>query len=183
MDKIYKGEYKITSPFGPRSLNGDERPHKGEDYVGITDKIVVSPTLGKVVSSQIITDRNNATWEWGNYVKIDNLNGYYLFFCHLSARLVKVGDKVEEGQPIGIEGNTGYSFGSHCHFEVRRKSDGVSINPREYFKILAVWEKSQIDVSKKLVQEKTGFDNNTMEYLSKHPYSDALFLKLTNAMK
>ena len=29
--------------------------------------------------------------------------------------------------PVGVQGNTGYSFGEHCHFEVRKNN--VSINP------------------------------------------------------
>lgn len=182
--KLYDGSYRVSSKYGPRILsNGDSNFHKGIDYVGIDSKNIIAPTNGKIISSKIVTDRNNLTWEWGNYVKMDDLNGFYLFFCHLSKRLVKVGEIVAKGQLIGIEGKTGYATGSHLHFEVRRKNDNISIDPNEYFKILADWEQAQVEAAKKLVQEKTGFDNNTMEYLSKHPYPDALFLKLANAMK
>ncbi len=182
--KLYDGKYRVSSGYGPRVLsNGDTNFHKGIDYVGIDSKKIITPTNGRIITSQIITDRNNLTWEWGNYVKMDDLNGYFLFFCHLSERLVKAGDVVAKGHAVGIEGQTGYTTGSHLHFEVRRKSNNVSIDPNEYFEILANWEKSQLEAAMKLVQEKTGFDNNTMDYLSKHPYPDALFLKLANAMK
>lgn len=170
--KLYKGNYRISSPYGNRKLdNGDNRFHSGIDYVGIDSKEIIAPTNGKIISSQIITDKNNPTWEWGNYVKMDDLNGYYLFFCHLSSRSVKVGQTVDKGQVIGTEGQTGYSFGSHLHFEVRRKRDGTIINPDQYFKILLDWYKNE-------VKKKFGFDDNTMNYLSKHPYPDALFEKL-----
>jgi murein DD-endopeptidase MepM/ murein hydrolase activator NlpD len=170
--KLYKGNYRISSPYGNRRLdNGDNRFHSGIDYVGIDSKEIIAPTNGKIISSQIITDKSNPTWEWGNYVKMDDLNGYYLFFCHLSNRSVKAGQTVEKGQVIGTEGQTGYSFGSHLHFEVRRKRDGTIINPEQYFKILLDWYKNE-------VKKKFGFDDNTMSYLSKHPYSDALFEKL-----
>lgn len=170
--KLYKGNYRISSPYGNRKLdNGDNRFHSGIDYVGIDSKEIIAPTNGKIISSQIITDKNNPTWEWGNYVKMDDLNGYYLFFCHLSSRSVKVGQTVVKGQIIGLEGQTGYSLGSHLHFEVRRKSDNVSINPEQYFKILFDWYKNE-------VKKKYNFDDNTMNYLSKHPYPDALFEKL-----
>lgn len=170
--KLYKGNYRISSPYGNRKLdNGDNRFHSGIDYVGIDSKEIIAPTNGKIISSQIITDKSNPTWEWGNYVKMDDLNGYYLFFCHLSNRSVKVGQTVAKGQIIGTEGQTGYSFGSHLHFEVRRKRDGTIINPDQYFKILLDWYKNE-------VKKKFGFDDNTMNYLSKHPYPDALFEKL-----
>lgn len=170
--KLYKGNYRISSPYGNRKLdNGDNRFHSGIDYVGIDSKEIIAPTNGKIISSQIITDKSNPTWEWGNYVKMDDLNGYYLFFCHLSNRSVKVGQTVAKGQIIGTEGQTGYSFGSHLHFEVRRKKDGATINPEQYFKILFDWYKNE-------VKKKYGFDDNTMNYLAKHPYADALFEKL-----
>jgi murein DD-endopeptidase MepM/ murein hydrolase activator NlpD len=170
--KLYKGNYRISSPYGNRRLdNGDNRFHSGIDYVGTDSKEIIAPTNGKIVSSQIITDKNNPTWEWGNYVKMDDLNGFYLFFCHLSSRNVKAGQTVAKGQIIGLEGQTGYSLGSHLHFEVRRKSDNTTINPEQYFKILFDWYKNA-------VKKKYGFDDSTMDYLSKHPYPDALFEKL-----
>ena len=122
----------MTSPFGPRVLEGDDRFHYGEDHVGITSKNIICPTNGYVVSSQIIYNKNNITWEWGHYIKIDDLNGYYLFSCHLSKRLVYSGQKVNKNQVIGIEGNSGYSRGSHLHFEIRMSKSGDFINPREY---------------------------------------------------
>lgn len=141
MSRIFEGACRISSPLGARALGNDYRFHKGIDFVGIDSKNIISPTNGKIISSQIITDKNNLTWEWGNYVKMDDLNGFWLFFCHLSKRCVTAGQTVAKGQIIGVEGQTGYSFGSHLHFEVRKKSDNVSIDPNEYFKILDEWEK------------------------------------------
>ena len=175
MSRLYEGESVMTSPFGPRVLEGDDRFHYGEDHVGLTSKNIIAPTNGRVISSQIIYDKNNLTWEWGHYIKMDDLNGYYLFFCHLSKRLVSAGQSVDKGQIIGIEGNSGYSKGSHLHFEVRRKSDGKPINPREYFKILDDWE---LNYFRNATQKRFGFDDNTMNFLSGHPYPNALFEKL-----
>jgi murein DD-endopeptidase MepM/ murein hydrolase activator NlpD len=188
LSKLYEGNCKITSPFGPRDLgNGDKRDHKGADYVGIDSKKIIAPTNGKIVSSQIITNKSNPTWEWGNYVKMDDLNGFYLFFCHLANRNVKAGQTIAKSQMIGLEGATGYSFGSHLHFEVRRKSDNVSIDPEEYFKILAAWEEKQkkLTVTKatELVQEKANLDDGTINYLLKYPYGGDLMIKLAEAIK
>lgn len=141
MMKLYEGDYKITSPFGPRNLYGDKRIHKGIDCVGLTSKNILAICDATVVSSQIILNKANPTWEWGNYIKLDDGHGYYPHYCHLDKRLVAKGIKVSKGQVIGIEGQTGYSFGSHLHFEVRN-AQGTSIDPQEYFKIL---EKREVD--------------------------------------
>ena len=170
---IYKGDYKISSPYGQRNLNGDTRFHKGVDFVGI-DKTIIAPCDGRIVSSTIITDKNNLTWEWGNYVRLDAVDGHRLFFCHLANRAVKVGQVVKRGDIIGIEGNTGYSFGSHCHFEVRTPAN-ISIDPITYLN-------SVNKTDRQTVQEKCGFDNSTMDYLDKHKFSDALYKKIVEAI-
>ena len=130
---IYSGKFKVTSPFGQRTLNGKPDDHKGIDVVGITDKHVCAVVGGRVVTSKIVTDKSNRTWEWGNFVCILGDDGRMYYYCHLSKRLVSVGRRVEAGQHFGIEGNTGYSFGSHCHFEVRE--NGVSIDPAPFLGI------------------------------------------------
>lgn len=166
----------MTSPFGPRVLeNGDNRFHHGEDHVGLDSKNVICPTNGIVASSQIIYNKSNKTWEWGHYVKIDDLNGYYLFFCHLYKRLVYVGQTVDKNQVVGIEGNSGYSIGNHLHFEVRRKTDGVSIDPQEYFKILDKWE---LNHYRNITQNRFKFDENTMKLFDTHSYPNALYERL-----
>lgn len=126
------GIVTVTSKYGMRWLNGGLNNHKGIDLVG-TDKTIVSPVDGVVGSSAIITDKNDRTWEWGNFVRIDTSDGLMIFLCHMSERLVTVGTKVKAGDPIGIEGSTGYSTGSHCHFEVRK--DGVAVDPCPYLGI------------------------------------------------
>lgn len=166
---IYKSAYKITSPFGTRNLNGDTRFHKGVDFVG-TDKTIIAPIDGVVQRSTIITDKNNPTWEWGNYIRLDTEDKHLLYFCHLSKRTVKVGQKVKKGDVIGIEGNTGYSFGSHCHFEVRTLNN-VSIDPIAYLNFINKTDREK-------VQRYFDFDNNTMAYLDKHPYTKDLYRKL-----
>ncbi len=128
---LFKGKYRLSSDFGMRILDGVPNNHKGIDFVGQDSKDIVSPVDGKVIFSTIITDKSNLTWQWGNYIRIDS-NKKRHYFCHLSKRLVIAGQTIEKGQVIGIEGNTGYSFGSHVHFEVRNENN-VSIDPKTVF--------------------------------------------------
>lgn len=117
----YNGRVELESRYGYRVLNGETNWHNGVDLVGLDSKIILSPCDGVVRSSTIITDHTNKTWEWGNYIRID-CEDVSVFLCHLSERYVFLGDTVRAGQAIGKEGNTGYSFGSHCHFETRRNN-------------------------------------------------------------
>lgn len=172
---IYSGKFKVTSPFGRRTLNGKPDDHKGIDVVGITDKHVCAVVGGRVAASTIITDKSDRTWEWGNYVRVDGDDGRKYYYCHLSKRLVSVGRRVEAGQHIGIEGNTGYSFGSHCHFEVRE--NGVSIDPAPFLGIPNKAGTYGTDWRAE-VQKKFGLSKDTMAYLDKYRYAADLYRKL-----
>jgi len=60
----------------------------------------------------------------GNYVFYDIGNGVIVSCMHLAANSITLrrGDKVREGQVIGIMGATGRSTGIHLHFELRRNN-------------------------------------------------------------
>lgn len=148
------GKVTLTSHFGWRTLNGQRDYHKGVDLSG-TDKTLVAPCDGVIGSSTIITDKSNLTWQWGNYIRIDTADGLKIFMCHMAARKVKVGQKVKAGDVVGIEGNTGYSFGSHCHFEVRK--NGESVDPTPYLGIRNEW--GQYDI-KSAPKEPTVYKNS-----------------------
>ena len=67
---------------------------------------------------------------YGNNVKIRHSNGFVTLYAHLSSFSVSYGDKVFQGQEIGKVGSTGYSTGSHLHFEIIK--NGVQLNPLDY---------------------------------------------------
>ena len=128
----YEGKVIFESRYGYRELNGVTDWHNGIDLVGVDSKVLIAPCDGVVASSTIVTDKSNKTWEWGNYVRIDHKD-VCIYLCHMCERIVNAGDRVYQGQPIGIEGNTGYSFGSHCHFECRRNN--IIFNPCDLLNI------------------------------------------------
>lgn len=120
---------RLTSPYGNRTLNGTKQFHTGYDLVGVGSYDICAAVGGKVVHSRIITDKNNATWQWGNYVCIKGTDGLYYYYCHMKSRAVTAGQIVNAGDKLGVMGNTGYSFGAHLHFEVRSADGKKKINP------------------------------------------------------
>ena len=75
-------------------------------------------------------DKSKKTY--GNYIKINHGNGLVTLMAHLKYDTisVKLGEKVKQGQKIGIMGNTGYSKGRHCHYEVKISNEKV--DPLKY---------------------------------------------------
>jgi murein DD-endopeptidase MepM/ murein hydrolase activator NlpD len=106
----------ITSPYGPRW----RRFHKGVDIKLNTGDSVRCAFEGLVRVS-------HRSRSFGNVVMVRHKNGLETVYAHLSKLTAGVGQHVEAGDIIGLGGNTGHSFGSHLHFEVRYK--GEPINP------------------------------------------------------
>lgn len=128
---IFRGRNRVTSGY----RLSDRPDHNGLDIVGDDSHDILCPVAGTVKSSTIITNKADSTWEWGNYVRVDDAKGNRLFFCHMASRAVKVGQKVNPGDKLGIMGNTGYSFGAHTHFEVRKPDGKTTSNPAAYLGI------------------------------------------------
>ena len=69
-----------------------------------------------------------------NYVWIAHPNGEWTTYSHLAQGSVtggaglSVGDSVDQGQAIGVEGTVGCSMLNHVHFEVARPQAGAGID-------------------------------------------------------
>lgn len=112
MNSPYMGDFQVTQQF-----KGAE--HDGLDLVGLHDKEVHS-TVNGTVRYAGWENSNNHKQGFGQYVCVRGEDGNYYYFGHLSELKVKTGDKVKVTDVVGIEGDTGYSFGSHCHYCVRK---------------------------------------------------------------
>ncbi|NVK64345.1 MAG: peptidoglycan DD-metalloendopeptidase family protein [Flavobacteriales bacterium] len=99
----------VTSRYGYRR----GRRHNGTDIDLNTGDTVRAAWSGKVRYAKY-NDHG-----FGNLVVIRHHNGLETFYAHLSKHLVAPNQEVKAGDPIGLGGNTGHSYGSHLHFEVR----------------------------------------------------------------
>lgn len=95
----------------------DGRLHGASDFgtAGIDGQPVYAVADGIVVLTAALTT------SYGNYVLIAHDNGLFTLYAHGQAGSIAVskGQRVKQGQQIMRVGNTGNSFGSHLHFEVR----------------------------------------------------------------
>ncbi len=69
---------------------------------------------------------------YGNQIVINHGGGKKTRYAHLSKFYIKKGQKVSKGEAIGAMGSTGWSTGSHLHFEV--VINGRKYNPLNYIK-------------------------------------------------
>jgi murein DD-endopeptidase MepM/ murein hydrolase activator NlpD len=109
----------MSSSFGARW----GRMHEGVDLVGNPD--IHASDEGVVT----FAGQQNG---YGNVIMIDHRNGYQTVYGHLSSIGVHVGQVVQQGESIGVMGNTGRSTGTHLHFEIRK--DNTPRNPMTYLR-------------------------------------------------
>ncbi len=99
------GRHTGVDLANPRTSDGKEPPIYA---VGDATVVHVGP---------LYCDTPNAC-RGGRAIVLDHGNQIYSIYSHNSEAEVQVGQQVEAGQRIGRQGNEGYSFGSHLHFEV-----------------------------------------------------------------
>ncbi len=56
-------------------------------------------------------------------IEVQHSNGYTTYYMHLSRVLVHSGQRVEQGQRIGLVGMTGLATGPHLDFRIQRGKD------------------------------------------------------------
>lgn len=87
--------------------------HTGVDLAAPQGNVIHAAQAG-----QVIWAGYDATNGLGWSVKIDHCNHVSTVYGHMMRVLVNVGDYVDEGAPVGLEGSTGNSTGPHLHFMV-----------------------------------------------------------------
>lgn len=119
--------YKLHSPnWGSHWVRGFSWYHNGDDLAAQNGN-----TIHAAQSGQVIWANYDATNGLGWSVKINNCNHISTLYGHMQKLLVKTGAYVLMGDPIGLEGSTGWSTGPHLHFMV--EWDNNPVDPFPYF--------------------------------------------------
>lgn len=113
----------ITTPVASGELSQKYHAgHHGLDFAVVEGTPIKTTMSGKVVHSG---------WNdqgYGNLVIVENGNKR-TYYAHLSELPVEQGAWVNQGDVIGLSGNTGNSTGPHLHYEIR--INGQTIDPTE----------------------------------------------------
>ena len=122
---IWPTSGEVTSRFGWRSSpwGWSSDWHPGIDIASDYGTPIVATADGVVV---------HGGWYggYGKMVQIDHGYGIVTIYGHNSEIVVNVGDKVKKGEVIAYMGSTGYSTGTHCHYEIR--VNGSAVNPANF---------------------------------------------------
>jgi len=105
---------RVSSGYGMRfhPISGNQKPHLGTDFAAPTGTPVRSVADGVV---------QFAGWQrgYGNVIFVQHRQDKVTVYAHLHRIDVRKGQKIEQGQNIGLVGSTGASTGPHLHFEFR----------------------------------------------------------------
>lgn len=117
-----------------------ERAHSGFDITANIGTEVKAIADGEVLLAEFdgtTTEGYDAFNDgYGNKVEIINNDGRRVVYGHLRKILVKVGQKIKQGEIIGLTGTSGGSRVPHLHLEIRKTNTNdtgleYTINPLE----------------------------------------------------
>jgi murein DD-endopeptidase MepM/ murein hydrolase activator NlpD len=113
---------RVTSEYGEVRITGI---HRGIDIANVTGTPIKATANGTVIA--VGTSGN-----YGKRIMIyhgtdEKGNTYFTVYAHLSEFRIRMGDKIGQGDLIGLMGSTGYSTGPHLHYEVI--VNGAKVNP------------------------------------------------------
>ena len=128
--------YVVNSGVGPRWGTY----HTGLDIGGAHGYPIHACDAGTVIQTNTTCTHDYGKYEscncgsgYGNFVMIDHGNDFITLYGHMSEVLVEPGDKVKQGDIIGLMGSTGFSTGDHLHLEIRYQ--GAILNPAYYLDV------------------------------------------------
>jgi hypothetical protein len=122
---LWPAHGRLSGPFGAQRIYRGGVPaayHSGADIAAGAGALVVAPADGVVTLAP-----PPAFSLEGNLVIVDHGLGLTSSFLHLSSALVRAGQVVHQGDPIGRVGATGRATGPHLHWSL--VWNGARIDP------------------------------------------------------
>ena len=123
------GRVLLTGWFSQRRAYGE---HRAIDIPCVKDTTVRAVKAGEIIEVSFADpyyDNKLKQWRtnYGNYIKLRDNDGNVWIMAHLNSYVVKVGERVPEGQVIGRVGSTGLvdatghiiTRANHLHIECR----------------------------------------------------------------
>lgn len=135
---------RLTSKYGMRlhPVLKVNRLHAGVDLVSTKMR---NPVIFASADGTVRLVKNTGNSGYGKYVIITHsIKGvkYETVYAHLDSYSVKVGQKIKQGEKLGIMGNTGIGTGSHLHFEIHKGTYNyangtypTSLNPLKFINL------------------------------------------------
>lgn len=116
-------KYPLEQGYGGKFSHYMKGKTHALDFVMDEGTAVCAARGGVVIDVKDNSNKGGKTMkyqDYANYIIIYHEDGTMANYLHLqkNGSKVKVGDKVEAGQVIGLSGNTGWSSGPHLHFQV-----------------------------------------------------------------
>ena len=118
----------VTSKYGWRNIGAGPEHHDGIDLACNESNSINAALDGTVV----FAGTSSGAPGYGNFITIQHEANLFTTYAHLSKIQTANGSTVKSGQQIGMCGNTGRSFGSHLHFEVKTAMYSGYMNPAPY---------------------------------------------------
>jgi len=120
---------QISQPFGPSTFWFEPPYGRFPHFHTGIDTVAPFGTQVLAADDGVVALVGTSSQGYGNYVILAHSGGLDTLYGHLATALVKVGDRVTQGQPVGLEGSTGNSTGAHLHFELRINQAPVDPTP------------------------------------------------------
>jgi murein DD-endopeptidase MepM/ murein hydrolase activator NlpD len=124
------GRYVVMQgPRGTYSHFAGSGSENAVDWTVPVGTVVCAAREGRVVGvreDSTVGGPDRKFRPFANYVIIKHADGTFADYVHLKTggALVKMGDEVTVGQPIGLSGLTGFTSAPHLHFSVFQTIDG-----------------------------------------------------------
>lgn len=165
--------YVITQGFG---VGNDGSlgyiSHAGVDFVPSEDHTVISGSTGEVVATNTTCPPHGGYLGsrcgggFGNYIYVETKVGevsYRVIYGHLSEVDVSIGDKVVNGESIGVMGNSGNTSGAHVHYEIQLETSKGIYTPINPMPLLVI--NNSVDSEKISLMKSAGIAEEDYEYV------------------